>query len=199
MTYIGQLLERLISLFSFYLLHSSCMYWLGRVTSFLFVCLFKPVIICRGLWAKCSAHTCEQNPRSDSGRGDPCTSPDCSLPTEMQTYAEMASLSFLVFCNIILGSTSSYFPFFYCQHYFSSELYYPVTSEEAKLCVSAWQESSTCSKCVTSCISLHFHLEWWSLWSLRRQHGAPLDGHNAGSNWAAVASVLARNEPVVFE
>lgn len=112
MTYIGQLLERLISLFSFYLLHSSCMYWLGRVTSFLFVCLFKPVIICRGLWAKCSAHTCEQNPRSDSGRGDPCTSPDCSLPTEMQTYAEMASLSFLVFVILSLAQQVHIFPSF---------------------------------------------------------------------------------------
>lgn len=196
MTYIGQLLERLISLFSFYLLHSSCMYWLGRVTSFLFVCLFKPVIICRGLWAKCSAHTCEQV------RQWPWWSLHISRLQFANWNADICRNGLIVipcFCNIILGSTSSYFPFFYCQHYFSSELYYPVTSEEAKLCVSAWQESSTCSKCVTSCISLHFHLEWWSLWSLRRQHGAPLDGHNAGSNWAAVASVLARNEPVVFE
>lgn len=84
MTYIGQLLARLISFFFFILFVTLLMYVLVREgKKVLFVCLFNPVIICRGPWAKCSAHTCEQNPRLDSGCGGACTSPDCSLPTEM--------------------------------------------------------------------------------------------------------------------
>ena len=63
----------------------------------------------------------------------------------------------LCFCNIILGLADLFFfSFFHCQHCFSSELYYPLTSEEAKLHMSAWQESSTDSKFVTSCVFLLF-------------------------------------------
>lgn len=71
---------------------------------------FKLVIICRGPWVAYSAHTWEQNSGLDSGdHGDISTSPDCALPIEMQTCAETASLSFFVFCNIILGSADLFF------------------------------------------------------------------------------------------
>lgn len=68
-----------------------------------------PVIICRGLWAKYSAHTWEQNPMLDSGCGDIYKSPDCDLPVEMQTCRN-GLIVIPCFCNIILGSTDSFFP-----------------------------------------------------------------------------------------
>lgn len=42
-------------------------------------------------------------PRLEGGHGDIYTSPGCGLPIEMQTYAEMASLSFLVFAILSLA------------------------------------------------------------------------------------------------
>ena len=98
----------------------------------------------------------------------------------------------LCFCNIILGLADLFFfSFFHCQHCFSSELYYPLTSEEAKLHMSAWQESSTDSKFVTSCVFLLFP-PWVMKYPLFRERyrEVSLDGNHALSNGAAVASVL---------
>lgn len=185
MTYAGQLLKKLILLILFAML----MYCLGKRGGQQF--FFKLVIICRGPWAKHSAHTWEQNSGLDGDHGDISTSPDCALPIEMQTCAETASLSFFVFVILSLARQIYFFPFFHCQHCFSSELYYPVTSEEAKLHMSAWQESSTDGKFVTSCIFLLFS-PWVMKYPQFREiyHGVSLDGNHALSNGAPVASVL---------
>lgn len=69
----------------------------------------KSVIICRVFCVKCSAHTWKQNPQLDSGHSDIYISPACSFPIEMQTYGEMASLSFLVFVILSLALQIHFF------------------------------------------------------------------------------------------
>lgn len=106
MTYAGQLLKRLI----LFVLFAILLYCLGKGAgrTAIFSLFFEPGIICRGLWAKYSAHTWEQNPMLDSGCSDIYTSPGCGLPVEMQTCRN-GLIVIPCFCNIILGSTDSFF------------------------------------------------------------------------------------------
>ena len=147
MTYAGQSLKRL----TLFILFAVFMYWLGKgeggraAVFFFFFALFflASNYLQRSVGEALSSHLGTES----------CIrgwlwwylySPSLwLLPVEMQSYAEMASLSFLVFVILSLAPQIQFFPFVYCQRCFSSELYYPVTSEEAKLHVSAWQESST--------------------------------------------------------
>lgn len=189
MTYAGQLLKRLVW-FTWFAILMFCFRKYRRAAIWLF--FFKLIIICRALWAKRSAHTWKLASWVRQW-------PQWYLYVSRLWFAnwnvdicrKMASLTFFVFVILSLAwQTHFLFRLLPLSMLLSSELYYLVTSEEAKFHVLTWQELSTYSKCVTSCIFLPF-----SPWVMKYPHvgetmSASLESNSALCNWAAVSSVI---------
>lgn len=114
MTYPGHLLKRL----TLFILFAVFIYCLGkgeggRPAIPLFLLLFFFFLannyLQRAVGKVLSSHLGTE-PGLEGGHGDIYTSLGCGLPIEMQTYAEMASLSFLVFAILSLAQQTHFFP-----------------------------------------------------------------------------------------